>query len=148
MNQTKEVAIAIITQGRYFLMQLRDDLPDIYYPGQWGFFGGHIDPGETPAIAVHRELIEEIGFAAPEIKFFHTYPSPRVIRHVFHAPLTVPTSQLILTEGQDFRLLGETEIRQGQCYSSKITQIRTLGKPHQRILLDFIEGTISDISQL
>lgn len=47
--------------GRY-LMQLRDDIPSILYPGHWGLFGGAIEPGETPEAAMRRELDEEIGF--------------------------------------------------------------------------------------
>lgn len=47
MTQTQpiSVAIAIIHQDGKYLMQLRDDLPTIAYPGVWGFFGGHIEPG-------------------------------------------------------------------------------------------------------
>ncbi len=31
-------------------------------PGMWNFFGGHVDPGETPQDALLRELAEEAGF--------------------------------------------------------------------------------------
>ncbi len=31
-------------------------------PGLWNFFGGHIDPSETPRAALVRELAEEAGF--------------------------------------------------------------------------------------
>jgi 8-oxo-dGTP pyrophosphatase MutT (NUDIX family) len=141
-----EVAIAIIPAGDRFLMQLRDNIPGIYYPGYWGFFGGHLDPGETPAITIQRELVEEIAFAAPEIKFWRTYPHSEVLRHVFIAPLTVPLESLVLGEGWDLGLLSREDILRGDRYSEKAQQVRPLGQPHQRILLDFLDGeTISSL---
>lgn len=35
--------------------------PECKNPGQWGFFGGNVDPGETEGEAVARELLEETG---------------------------------------------------------------------------------------
>ncbi len=49
------------------LMQLRDEKPTIVYPGNWGFFGGDIDPGEKPIQGAKRELYEEIKYEAKEI---------------------------------------------------------------------------------
>ena len=57
-----EVAIAILPCDGKFLMQLRDNIPTILYPGVWGLFGGHLEAGETPEVAVEREILEEIGF--------------------------------------------------------------------------------------
>ena len=48
-----------LSDGRY-LMQLRDQRPDIWYPGHWGCFGGAVDAGETPIQALCRELQEEL----------------------------------------------------------------------------------------
>lgn len=45
-------------------MQLRDNIPNIFYPGHWGCFGGAIDPGESPLQALKRELAEELEFKA------------------------------------------------------------------------------------
>lgn len=57
--------ILIDEQGRY-LLQLRDDLPHIWYPDHWGAFGGSVDPGEDELQALHRELDEEL-----ELQFTH-----------------------------------------------------------------------------
>jgi 8-oxo-dGTP pyrophosphatase MutT (NUDIX family) len=132
-----EVAIAILYQNQQFLMQLRDDIPGIPYPGHWGFFGGHLDPGETPAIAIHRELLEEIGYAPATLMPFRQYQDVTVIRHVFHAPLTVPLATLQLNEGWDMQLLTLEDVQRGNCYSPQADQVRPLGQPHQQILLDF-----------
>lgn len=52
-------AIIVLEDGRY-LLQHRDDLPNIWYPDHWGCFGGAVDLGETPDIALIRELLEEL----------------------------------------------------------------------------------------
>ena len=49
------------------LLQLRS-LKKAAEPGQWGLAGGHIEPGETPAEAAARELFEETGLAAAELR--------------------------------------------------------------------------------
>lgn len=121
-----------------FLMQLRDDKPQIRYPGVWAFFGGHLEPGESPDEAMWRELQEEIAYQPPYIRHFRSYPdNPDVIRHIFAVPLTVPLINLELNEGIDLRLLTIEEIRRGDCYSDRIGQTRALAQPHRQILLDF-----------
>lgn len=120
-------------------MQLRDDLPNIFYPGHWALFGGHLEPGEDPDTAIGRELLEEIAYAPPTIAKFGDYIDDRVIRHVYQAELVVDVSQLALNEGMDLDLVTIAEIQQGDRWSHRIQQTRPLGAPHQRILMDFIE---------
>jgi len=55
-------AIIVTDDGRY-LLQLRDDIPGIFYPGHWGCFGGAISAGETPLQALRRELAEELEYS-------------------------------------------------------------------------------------
>ncbi len=69
-NDQIQVAIAILYRENRFLMQLRDNDPRIVHPGCWGFFGGHIEPGESPEVAVVREVIEEIGYRMPSVTRF------------------------------------------------------------------------------
>lgn len=137
-----EVAIAILYSSDRFLMQLRDNIPGIFYPGHWGFFGGHLDPGETPEAAVKRELWEEISYSPPWVSEFGCYSDAKVLRHVFHAPLTVELEQLVLKEGWDMGLLTPEQIKAGRCYSQKADQVRPIGAPHQQILLEFIDRGI------
>jgi len=134
-----EVAIAILYQNQQFLMQLRDDIPGIFWPGHWAFFGGHLDPGETPEVAMLRELEEEIGYRPSQVKLFERYEDPQVIRHVFYAPLTVPVSDLELNEGWDLGLFSLEDVKRGDRFSDRANQVRPLGTPHQKILLKFFD---------
>jgi 8-oxo-dGTP diphosphatase len=139
MAAKPEVAIAILYQGEQFLLQLRDDLPTIAWPGHWAFFGGHLDPGETPDQAVRRELVEEIGYTAPQLDLFLRAEDETVVRHIYHGPLVVPVESLVLTEGLDLDLWSEADIRRGQRYSARAGEERPMGKPHQEFLLSFLE---------
>ncbi|MGB2924025.1 MAG: NUDIX hydrolase [Limnothrix sp.] len=139
-----EVAIAILTQGDRLLMQLRDDVPNIIYPGCWGFFGGHLETGETPVQALQREITEEISYALPAADLFGTYRDTRadgskITRHVFVAPLLVPLEKLQLNEGWDMALLSKKAAKEGGAYSAIAQQWRPIPEMHQNILLDFFD---------
>ncbi|MBK1988204.1 NUDIX hydrolase [Sphaerospermopsis aphanizomenoides BCCUSP55] len=137
-NQLPEVAIVILYQDHKYLMQLRDNIPNIAAAGCWGLFGGHLEPGETPEIALVREVIEEIGYELTSFAKFGIYADEKVIRHVFQAPLLVGLEQLVLNEGWDMGFLTPKDIHQGSCYSAIAGEVRPLGIPHQRIMVDFI----------
>lgn len=137
-DQRVHVAIAILYSSNQFLMQLRDNIPSIVYPGHWGLFGGHLEADETPDVAVKRELLEEIGYVPPMLSQFGCYWDARVVRHVYHAPLTVDVNQLVLEEGWDMDLLTPEQIQRGRSYSVKANQIHPLAPAAQKILLDFI----------
>jgi 8-oxo-dGTP diphosphatase len=138
-NLPIEVAIAILPYEGKFLMQLRDNIPTILYPGLWGLFGGHIEAGETPEIAVVREVIEEIGFEIATPAKFGCYGDNRVMRHVFYAPLTVDLDKLVLSEGWDFGLITPAQIEAGFAYSAIAGEERPLGPVHQQIMIEFME---------
>lgn len=135
----RQVAIAILHQPHHFLLQLRDDEPQIAYPGLWGFFGGHLEAGETPEQAMERELQEEIGYAPPMLHLFQTYQTETVVRYVFEAPLTVPLSTLTLHEGLDLGLVSIEDVRSGASYAPNLREMRSLAAPHRAILLEFWE---------
>lgn len=137
-QQQIPVAMAIIHhQGRY-LMQLRDDIPGILYPGVWGLFGGHLEPGEDPETGLKRELIEEINYTAPQLTKFRCYGDSKIMRYMFSCPLVVPLKTLELREGWDLALLTPEAIQRGYGYSPKAKQKRPLGDIHRQMMLDFI----------
>jgi len=142
MTKKTEVAIAILYRHGKYLLQLRDNLPNISFPGFWGFFGGHLEAGESPEIALQRELMEEISYPVSEATFFAHYADERVVRHVFYAPLQVELDQLILLEGWDMDFFTPEQIRQRDRYSTKAGEARPISPLHQKILLDFIDQKI------
>jgi 8-oxo-dGTP pyrophosphatase MutT (NUDIX family) len=107
-----DAAAAILrdAQGRY-LLQLRDDIPGIWYPGHWGLFGGAIEAGESAPQALARELEEEVALRLDprRLAFFMRYvfeldglAGERRWRHVFAATLdTAEIATLRLGEGAD-----------------------------------------------
>lgn len=137
MGNQVHVAIAILYQNNQFLLQLRDNIPNIVYPGHWGLFGGHLEPGESPDIALQRELLEEIGYTPPNLLEFGSYPDAKAVRHVYHAPLTVELNKLVLQEGWDMDFFTIEEIERGSRYSEKAKGTYPLVPMVQRILLDF-----------
>ncbi|PZV09377.1 MAG: NUDIX hydrolase [Leptolyngbya sp.] len=135
-----KVALAILHQNGKFLMQLRDDNPAILYPGHWGFFGGHLEPGEDAETGVQRELMEELSYCPPSLTLFDYHQDTYVTRYIYHGQLDKTVSELVLGEGMDLEWLTPEDIERGDRYSAKIDQVRPLGKPHREILLNFIKS--------
>ena len=59
-----QVVAAIIERDGRILIARRQ--PHQSHPLQWEFPGGKVEPGETPAQALARELEEELGIVAAE----------------------------------------------------------------------------------
>ena len=52
-----DAVAALIQPGKgHYLMQLRDPLDWIFFPGHWGLFGGTIEKGESDIETLSREL--------------------------------------------------------------------------------------------
>lgn len=105
------VLVIIRRRDGAVLMQLRDEKPDIAWPGHWSVLGGGLDPGETEREAIIREVQEEAGF---------TLADPRFLTHVtdqhgsgqqlavYEADMPTATP-LVLGEGQELRFLTTAE---------------------------------------
>ncbi len=103
-------AIIVLEDGRY-LLQHRDNIPQIWYPDHWGCFGGAVDEGEDPITALKRELFEEIEFRPREIVYFSRFDfdlaelgMDRYYRMYYVIPMTsAEHGRLVLHEGLEMK---------------------------------------------
>ena len=51
---------AIIFKNSKYLIQLRDNKRNIFFPNHWAFFGGRFKKNETPESCLLREIKEEL----------------------------------------------------------------------------------------
>lgn len=59
---------AVLVMADQYILQLRDNKPEISAAGQWSLFGGMKDNGETPLKAIKREIKEEL-LIEPSFKY-------------------------------------------------------------------------------
>jgi 8-oxo-dGTP pyrophosphatase MutT (NUDIX family) len=129
-------ACAAILRDRagLYLLQERDDIPGIWYPGHFALFGGAIEAGETPLAALRRELVEEIGIALDADRF---EPSLRLDidlagigpreRHVYAATLEpAEIAALRLGEGAAMRWIDARSVLASPPRADHVRRRRTV----------------------
>jgi len=111
-------AVLVLEDGRY-VMQLRDDIPNIFYPDHWGCFGGAVNADEEPLQALHRELEEELELKISGAIFFSRFDfeikawPKKVFRNYYEVPVTLSEySRLVLHEGAEVKAFTGAEILQ------------------------------------
>ncbi|WP_414040324.1 Nudix family hydrolase [Acidithiobacillus sp. M4-SHS-6] len=92
------------------------------WPGFWEFPGGKVDPGETPAEALQRELWEEVGVRVLDAKPFrtldYTYPERTVRLHFYRVRHWEGAAYG--KEGQEVRWLYPWEIPALECLPANL----------------------------
>jgi 8-oxo-dGTP pyrophosphatase MutT (NUDIX family) len=98
-------AILIDTQGR-FLLQQRDNVSKIRYPGRVSLFGGHREGGESFLQCAVREINEEISYyvAPGRFQYLMTYDGTiqsegAPTRGAIFVAEGIPVDSLVVTEG-------------------------------------------------
>jgi 8-oxo-dGTP diphosphatase len=109
---------AILYNGQgEILLQLRDDKPEIIFPNHWTTLGGRIEPGESPAEAMRRELMEEIEIA-PTLTLWQVVENPIMFhenqivveQYFFVGELDCDADTIHLHEGQVVRFFGPDDL--------------------------------------
>lgn len=99
-----QVAAAIITEAGRILIVQRPDTAQM--GGLWEFPGGKIEPGETPEVALMREIAEELGIAISVGRLYHVtdyaYLAGPHVRLAFY-DCQIVTGRPQLLWGQAFR---------------------------------------------
>lgn len=107
-------AHAILLLEDKYVLQLRDNKPNIAAPGQWSLFGGLIQNGEMPLESVEREIFEELSIHPSHytflwhIDYVAEHEKAMIRSWFFEADVSRIWAQHILREGQaagvfDFR---------------------------------------------
>ena len=113
LRVSNAVAAIIVVDRERYLMQLRDDLPGIWYPGHWGLFGGAVDAGEDEISALRRELAEELELELQAATLFVRFDfdlTPMGLARYWRAYYEVAIgaaecARLVLREGAEMRAL-------------------------------------------
>ena len=103
------VSAAVIERDDAFLLTRR--ATDAHLGGRWEFPGGKVEPGETLADTLVREIGEELGcgveVGALLLTTRHAYPEVHVELHFFAARLTEsPVPQ----QGQEMRWIARGDL--------------------------------------
>ena len=66
----RSVGAVIVDECNRVLLQKRDSIDSIWFPGFWGVFGGGCDVGEDSERALYREIMEELKVQLQDYEFF------------------------------------------------------------------------------
>jgi 8-oxo-dGTP pyrophosphatase MutT (NUDIX family) len=107
-SRRREIACAVLldTFGR-FLLQQRDNKPEIVHPGKISLFGGHREDSESYLQCVVREIYEEISYFVPpgQFEYLASYEAidddqnGAVVHAEFFVARELPAEDLMITEG-------------------------------------------------
>lgn len=115
MSQEKLRAskIILVNSENKFLFYLRDNNPQICYPGYWDLIGGESEIGENALDCVKREVMEEIGITARDIVFVGKVYEPEVNTELslFSGKIDAKVEEIDLREGQMAEYFSLEQIR-------------------------------------
>ena len=114
-----DVSVAIIVNKNNDVLLQKKDMGYPWFPGGWCLFGGGVEPGETPEVAIRREISEELpAVSCDELRLLKTDSYRDTLpnrtrggaRHCFVVHYRGSISQLSLREGAGFAYFSAAEL--------------------------------------
>ena len=109
-------AKAIIIFNKKYLLQLRDNKKNIFFPGYWGLFGGRIDKNELQFKAVKREIKEETNLKVKVIRKilavdFSMIGLKKERNIIYYDCKVLKSKKIILNEGKKYNFFSFDQIK-------------------------------------
>ncbi len=131
-------AVIFDDRGQILLQQARDD-------GLWYVPGGAVDPGEEPADAIVREMIEETGLAVEPKRIIDVVTSPPITYPNGHQVQYVAITFLCIVTGGHLRVADDESI--DLCYFA-VDALPELRPDHQARIQHALSGATAAAFQL
>ena len=109
-------AKAIIFVKNKYLLQLRDNKKNVYFPNFWGVFGGRVEKTESYEKAIEREIKEETNLTIKAFKMVLSANCKMIglkkkFKTIYFECKILGKRKIILTEGQKYKFFTFKQIK-------------------------------------
>lgn len=136
LSNPRKVAITVFMTDGVVAVQERGGHSKV--GEKYGFFGGEIEKGETPEVAIRRELREELGFVPQDLEYWRqftyvieeegSHQGRQIDFHVFLSPLCKQIREARPTEGAGVVELSLERVIDGEGFPKGSTEfLKQLG---------------------